>query len=45
MVQDPKSDLAKLVDEVAAYSIYWLSNHILLMDKKYTVFFEEHGIV
>jgi hemerythrin len=44
MAEDPKSDLAKLIDEVASYSIDWLSNHILFMDKKYTVFFKEHGI-
>jgi hemerythrin len=45
MAHNPGSDLAKLAEEVAAYSINWLSNHILLMDKKYTIFFKEHGIV
>lgn len=44
MAHDPASDLAKLAEDVASYSINWLSNHILLLDKKYTVFFEEHGI-
>jgi hemerythrin len=35
----------KLAETAAAYSIGWLSNHILILDKKYTVFFEEHGVV
>jgi len=43
-VQDPATDLAKFTDEAASYSIEWLSKHILLMDKKYSVFFKEHGV-
>ena len=41
---DPSVDLKVLADEIATYSIYWLSDHILIMDKKYTKFFQEKGI-
>ncbi len=44
MAHDPASYLTLLAENVASYSIDWLSHHILLLDKKYTVFFEEHGI-
>lgn len=30
---DPAVDLKKLVKEVAEYSAYWLSDHILIMDR------------
>jgi hemerythrin len=37
-------DLPHMTEEVATYSIYWLSDHILRMDKHYTIFFKEHGV-
>ena len=42
--ESPSSDLRKLAEEIASYSIYWLTNHILIMDKEYTAFFLEHGV-
>ncbi|MCC6934705.1 MAG: hemerythrin family protein [Candidatus Yanofskybacteria bacterium] len=33
-----------LAEELANFSITWLSNHILLSDKKYSAFFERHGV-
>jgi len=44
MIQNPNADIKTLADEVATFAIYWLSDHILLMDKQYTVFFREHGV-
>jgi len=38
------SDFKKIAEEMASYSINWLSGHILLVDKKYTQFFNEHGL-
>jgi len=43
-VQNEKNDVKKLTEEVASYSGSWLSNHILEVDKKYTKFFNEHGL-
>ena len=37
---DPKA----LAEDFAEYSISWLSNHILLVDKKYSHYFQEHDI-
>jgi hemerythrin len=37
-------DERELADEIAAYSIHFLSDHILLMDLKYAIFFREHGV-
>jgi len=39
-----EGDTKELAEEIASYSIHWLSDHILLVDKKYTVFFREHGV-
>ncbi len=38
------ADVKKLAKDMASYSSEWLSNHILSMDKKYTKFFNEHGL-
>jgi hemerythrin len=38
------AELQALAKELASYAIYWLSHHILLVDKKYTHYFQEHGI-
>jgi hemerythrin len=43
-VDNPATDLTGLAEELAAYSVSWLSEHILLVDKKYTKYFQEHGI-
>jgi len=37
-LDDPEADIRQLASEIATFSIYWLSDHILLMDKQYTVF-------
>lgn len=37
-------DLKKIAQEAASYAGQWLLNHILVMDKKYSQFFQEHGI-
>ena len=43
-VIDEKEDVKKLLEEAASYSGNWLSQHILETDKKYTIFFNEHGL-
>lgn len=43
-VRSGKEDVKKIVEEVASYSGDWLSHHILEVDKKYTKFFNEHGL-
>ncbi|MEK7574514.1 MAG: bacteriohemerythrin [Patescibacteria group bacterium] len=42
--KNKKTDIKKLAGEMASYSSDWLMNHISLVDKKYTVFFKEHGL-
>lgn len=37
-------DINKMAEEIAFYSSDWLLKHIVLMDKKYTVYFKEHGL-
>ncbi|MBI2024194.1 bacteriohemerythrin [Candidatus Giovannonibacteria bacterium] len=41
---DPKVDLRNLAEEIGRYSVYWLADHILMMDKEYTIYFKEHGV-
>lgn len=43
--RDIDTNIEGLVYEVAGFSINWLSNHILIMDKKYAPLFNEHGLV
>jgi hemerythrin len=43
-LQNPDSSAKELAGEMASYSIYWLSDHILFMDKKYGLFLGEHGV-
>ncbi|MCC6404932.1 MAG: hemerythrin family protein [Candidatus Yanofskybacteria bacterium] len=43
-LQDDQSVMKSTAEELANFSISWLSNHILLSDKKYSVFFERHGV-
>ena len=43
-IRDEKVDVPKLAEEAAIYSGNWLFHHILLIDKKYTKFFQEHNI-
>lgn len=38
------ADVKKMAEEITSYSSNWLSQHILVMDIKYTKFFKEHGI-
>ncbi|EKD23587.1 MAG: hypothetical protein ACD_81C00217G0016 [uncultured bacterium] len=42
-ISDPNADVKKLAEEMALYSGEWLQKHILVMDKKFTVFFNTHG--
>ena len=37
-------DVPHMMEEIVTYSIYWLSDHILQMDKHYAIFFKEHGV-
>ncbi|MFA5098796.1 MAG: bacteriohemerythrin [Candidatus Paceibacterota bacterium] len=41
---DPLIDIKKLAEEMAAYSGNWLLAHIMVVDKLYTKFFNEHGL-
>ncbi|MFA6354365.1 MAG: bacteriohemerythrin [Candidatus Paceibacterota bacterium] len=43
-LEKPDVDTKKLADEIVTYGVHWLSDHILLMDKHYTVFLKGHGI-
>jgi hemerythrin len=43
VMSDPNVDIKKLADEMALYSGAWLQQHILVMDKKFTAFFNMHG--
>lgn len=40
----PDIDIKKLAEEMAAYSGNWLLAHIVVVDKLYTKFFNEHGL-
>jgi hemerythrin-like metal-binding protein len=40
----PDADVKKIIDEFADYAGEWLLGHILVLDKAYTKFFNEHGI-
>ncbi len=42
--KNEEAGVKKLVEEVASFSGNWLSHHILEVDKKYTKFFNEHGL-
>lgn len=44
-IKSEETDTKELVEEVAVYSSDWLAQHIMLIDKKYTKFFNEHGLV
>ena len=37
-LDEPDTDIQQLGSEIATFSIYWLSDHILLVDKQYTIF-------
>ncbi len=41
---DLGTDMKKLLEEMAAYSGNWLLAHIVVVDKQYTKFFNEHGL-
>ena len=43
-IRDDKSDKKILSKEMAIFAGSWLLNHILGIDKKYTKFFNEHGL-
>lgn len=42
-ISKPGADVKKLAEDMAIYSGAWLQNHILVMDKKFTAFFNVHG--
>jgi len=44
VLKDRTTDVKTLAEEVAGFAIYWLSDHILLMDKLYTVFLTDRGV-
>jgi hemerythrin-like metal-binding protein len=37
-LDEPNADIHQLGSEIATFTIYWLSDHILLVDKQYTIF-------
>ncbi|MBN2197691.1 hemerythrin family protein [Candidatus Wolfebacteria bacterium] len=37
-------DINKMTEEIVSYSTDWLLKHIVVMDKKYTQYFHEHGL-
>jgi len=43
-VRGKKIDTKKIIGEIAAFTIEWLLNHILITDKKYSEFFNQHGV-
>lgn len=43
-INEGNEDIKIFVDELANFSIQWLSNHILVADKEYSEFFKQHGI-
>lgn len=45
LTRDEKTDIEKLAPKVAEYTIDWLKNHIIAMDKKYSKCFKEHGLL
>ena len=42
--RDKNIDTKKTVKEVANFASSWLLDHILIMDKKYSKWFNDHGI-
>ena len=38
------TDISRLSVAAADFASNWLKNHIILIDKQYTVFFQEHGL-
>jgi len=42
--QKPQTNFKELLEEVATFAGYWLLQHIVVMDKKYTVFLKEKGV-
>jgi hemerythrin len=43
-LENQEADTKKLAKEAAIYSGNWLFHHILLVDKKYTEFFQGHNV-
>lgn len=43
-LSNPDADTKLWAEEIASYAMYWLSNHILIVDKNYTPFMKEHGV-
>lgn len=41
-IADSKTDLRKLAKEIGSFSVYWLGEHILTMDKEYTIYYHDH---
>ena len=42
-IQKSGVDFQKLAEDMALYSGAWLQEHIMIMDKKFTPFFNQHG--
>lgn len=43
-IRKDDQNIEKLSEEVAEYAGNWLLKHILVADKKYSAFFNEHGV-
>jgi len=42
--RDEKADIQTIAQDMATYSGNWLLGHIVTFDKKYTVYFQDHGL-
>lgn len=42
-IRNETANLREIAKELAVFSNDWLTHHILLVDKRYTLFFREHG--
>lgn len=44
-IRDKNKDKKEVLEEIAKFTGDWLMNHILIVDKKYSEFFNEKGIL
>jgi hemerythrin-like metal-binding protein len=43
-IRDENIDAKETIKEIAEFTIDWLLKHILVVDKKYSEFFNQHGV-
>jgi len=44
-INEASADFKQMAGEMASYSGNWLLTHIMVVDKRFTKFFNEHGLV